>query len=125
MLAVVNSCTPYIIIYINISSNSLLTTVNRRSIIPNKNNNNLYKTKDSHVLYGDMSDSSLKELIKNTASMRKRSSAGRDLQEMRNEYRRRMSVRFARRKKRAYTKDVPMLENPVEAVKFNGRTVKE
>lgn len=65
-----------------------------------------------------MSDSSLKELIKNTASMRKRSSAGRDLQEMRNEYRRRMSVRFARRKKRAYTKDVPMLENPVEAVKF-------
>ena len=65
-----------------------------------------------------MSDESLKELIKDVASTRKQASAGKDLQEMRGEYRRRCAVRFARRKKRAYTKDVPMLENPVEATRF-------
>ena len=76
-----------------------------------------YRIKQQHILYGDMSDESLKELIKDTATMRKHPNAGGDLQEMRNEYRRRVADRFARRPKSTYNNNT-MLEKPADVPKF-------
>jgi phage terminase small subunit len=45
--------------------------------------------KVAHILYSELPDVELKNLIKETAEARKMNSAGRDLQEMRREYRRR------------------------------------
>tara|TARA_R110002020_G_scaffold214207_4_gene421193 strand:+ start:813 stop:1688 length:876 start_codon:yes stop_codon:yes gene_type:complete len=92
-----------------------------------KKDTSLYTTKDNnkHILYGSMSDKDLAELIKNTASMRKHTTAGRDLLEMRQEYDRRRTDRlFAVRRKKEYTDTnngtgkPALLENPAEVPKF-------
>lgn len=70
-----------------------------------------------HILYGKLSNSELRKLIKDTSSLRVKNSAGHDLIEMRQEYDRRRNVRVARIKNKTYNKK-DMLERPADSPKF-------
>ena len=66
-----------------------------------------------HILYGRLSNEELRELIKDTSLSREKTSAGRDLVEMRDEYHR----RFVKKETNCHTDD-DMLEKPADSEKF-------